>query len=179
LNNLNCRKLLTLDPTKKFKDVDVLNFSFTKININEELTIQSNQEMIVSRELQNFGTLKIFGQLRVLADIELPVIPPQPLPDPENFSYRTIPNGQTVEITENQEMIVSSEIRVFGILKNLGYLRILDHGEEYNDFTEIELPFFEILVDEKVRIKPRQEYRVERLKLFGTLLNEGNLVIGV
>jgi hypothetical protein len=173
-------KPLVLKNGKKslLQDGDVLdgqdNFSYSKIEADETIKVPAGQQMLLVGGLTNFGVFKNFGET-VLFDLEdedtQQVIPP---PDPENFSHFEIESNEIKIIPQNQQMTVFEQFNNFGMLKNLGDMRLFKPFQEDED-NIISLPddnfsYKEVLSSEEKTIPTRQQMIV-----VGMLKNLGQI----
>jgi hypothetical protein len=87
-------------------------------------------------------------------------------PDPENFSYKYVQSGQTLEIPEYQEMLLQSDLMVDGdLLVNGDIFQLPD--QTFNSFF-----FTKIKSSESILIPE------DRLMLFANnLMVDGNLLV--
>lgn len=106
--------------------------------------------------------------------------PFDPAPDPENFSYQLVPEGQTVLVSSNQQMVVDQFIEILGSLWLDGTLTVL-FDTDPEDTVSVDPENFShdrISAGVTKRVPADQQMVVDYpLEILGTLDLEGRVVV--
>jgi hypothetical protein len=88
------------------------NFSFTRVEEIEAVTIQAGEQMVFSDHLLVLGHLQVCG---AMIDVSAR--------KPEQFLYPEIPSGDTVAVWDGRLLLYHETFRVRGHLRVLGEVR--------------------------------------------------------
>jgi hypothetical protein len=147
------------------------NFSYREIKESEFVQVVDNQQMIVSNSVKVDGQMFVDGEVYVC---QFPEVEPFPELPEDNYSHFNVVSEK--QIPQNQEMLLSSFVRVEDKMLVSGQMVIL--GSQKEAETSQNIPN-KILENQIFKVAQNFEYYFRNfISIAGLLVVSGELVVG-